>query len=121
MATIKETVAEKLSLSGEVVFNTVVEQLTQEKIQDRVKSVIKGLSLKDEITKELNKIKPDVVVYHEDGSVKDSSWSKLTLERKKKLNENYSKVENAINVALEANTNEAYGKLNEVLNNVKVG
>ncbi len=97
---LNESVAEKIGGSNPKVVETVVEKLADVEIQKRIAAVVSAIDHGNKLRRELNKIKPDNTTYNADGSVQAESWTKATLENKKKLIEKAAKLEKAIELAL---------------------
>ena len=100
---IRDAVAAKIAASNDTVHDRIIDILTTKEVERRVDGILKALEERDKLDKELRKIKPDVQTFNEDGSVKDSAYSKGKLDERKKVTERLSKVETAINEALAGN------------------
>lgn len=96
-------VAERISTAGTTILTKVVDSLANVEIEKRADALLKAVNLAVATQRELNKAKPDVVSYNDDGSVKDASWTKPKLEEKKKLVEKLAKIEAAVAKAIEKN------------------
>ena len=100
MATLKETVAEKIAGLGPVVHEAVATALADQVKEKRVKAVLTALNLKEETEKELKKIKPEQT-FDGDGKVVSEFYTKANFESRKKVTEKLAKIEKALNEALD--------------------
>lgn len=100
MATLKETVAEKIAGLGPVVHEAVATALADQVKEKRVKAVLTALNLKEETEKELKKIKPEQT-FDGDGKVVSEFYTKANFETRKKTTEKLAKIEKALNEALD--------------------
>jgi hypothetical protein len=115
MATLKETVAEKVAGLGPVVHEAVATALADQVKEKRVKAVLTALNLKEEKEKELKKIKPEQT-FDGDGKVVSEFYNKANFEARKKVVEALAKIEKALNEALDP-TNPNYENLFKVVQN----
>jgi hypothetical protein len=97
---IREAVAEKIKNSTSAVTDAAVDIMAQKVIQKRVEQVVAAFTELDNLDRELKKCKPDLISYNDDGSVKDTSWSKGAFEARKKLSDRHDKIEKALEAAL---------------------
>ena len=100
MATLKETVAEKIAGLGPVVHEAVAAALADQVKEKRVKAVLTALNLKEEKEKELKKIKPEQT-FDGEGKVVSEFYTKPNFESRKKVVEALAKIEKALNEALD--------------------
>ena len=100
MASLKETVAEKIAGLGPVVQEAVATALADQVKEKRVKAVLTALNLKEEKEKELKKIKPEQT-FDGDGKVVSEFFTKPNNEARKKAQEAITKIEKALNEALD--------------------
>jgi hypothetical protein len=100
MATLKETVAEKIAGLGPVVHEAVATALADQVKEKRVKAVLTALNLKEEKEKELKKIKPEQT-FDGEGKVASEFYTKANNELRKKTQEALTKIEKALNEALD--------------------
>ena len=114
MASLKETVAEKIAALGPVVQEAVATELANQVKDKRVKAVLAALSLKDETEKELKKIKPEQT-FDAEGKVASEFFTKANNEARKKAQEKLAKIEKALNDALGETPN--YENLFKVVQN----
>ena len=115
MATLKETVAEKVAGLGPVVHEAVASALADQVKEKRVKAVLTGLNLKEEKEKELKKIKPEQT-FDGEGKVVSEFYTKPNFESRKKVVETLAKIEKALNEALDP-TSPNYDNLFKVVQN----
>lgn len=115
MATLKETVAEKIAGLGPVVHDAVATALADQVKEKRVKAILTGLNLKEEKEKELKKIKPEQT-FDGEGKVVSEFYTKPNFEARKKVVESLTKIEKALNEALDP-TNPNYDNLFKVVQN----
>ena len=100
MATLKETVAEKIASLGPVVQEAVATALADQVKEKRVKAVLTALNLKEEKEKELKKIKPEQT-FDGEGKVASEFYTKANNDLRKKTSEALTKIEKALNEALD--------------------
>jgi hypothetical protein len=100
MATLKETVAERIAGLGPAVQEGVVSVLVEQVKKKRTDAILTALNLKDEKEKELKKIKP-TQTFNADNSVASETFSKADNDNRKKLTESLAKIEKALNEALD--------------------
>jgi hypothetical protein len=115
MATLKETVAEKVAGLGPVVHEAVASALADQVKEKRVKAVLTGLNLKEEKEKELKKIKPEQT-FDGEGKVVSEFYTKPNFEARKKVVEALAKIEKALNEALDP-TSPNYDNLFKAIQN----
>jgi hypothetical protein len=100
MGTLKETVAEKIAGLGPVVHEAVATALADQVKEKRVKAVLTALNLKEEKEKELKKIKPEQT-FDGEGKVASEFYTKSNNDLRKKTQESLTKIEKALNEALD--------------------
>jgi hypothetical protein len=98
---INKAIKERLLDENPKVRETYINQEVSNKITSRVALVQKAISKISELSKELLKVKPDNVFLDVEGKVISESYTKETLEKKKKAEEQITKLENAISKAFE--------------------
>jgi len=98
---IPELVKETLESSGSTVKGKVVDKLVNDQIEKRVASVLKGLEDANKLRDLIKKSKPDTQIFGADGS-----------EELNKNRQNLTKLEEALNLAINENK---YEKLNQVV------
>jgi F0F1-type ATP synthase beta subunit len=114
MASLKETVAERIAGLGPEVQTGVADVLVEQVKKKRIDAVLTALNLKDEKEKELKKIKP-VQTFNADSTVASETFSKADNDNRKKLTEAITKIEKALNEALGETPN--YENLFKVVQN----
>lgn len=78
----------------------VVDTLVEEEIGIRADLLAKALAKRKAQQKELDKIKPDECNFNEDGSPANQHWSKAKLGERNKATKTLSKIDKAINAAI---------------------
>lgn len=79
----------------------VVSQLVEEEAGARTTLMSGVLVKRKELEKDLRKVKPDQVAYNEDGSEKDASYSKKAAEDRKKIVEQITRIDKALEKAID--------------------
>ena len=114
MTTIQEKVAEKISTSGTLVVDTVINALAQIEIDRRVDIITKAIGKQDSLKKEFDKInRDDLNTYVDRKPV--TAMSDARFKEIKKAEETIEKVNKALDKALNENTTESYNKLSEAI------
>lgn len=98
--TILAEVAAAISDSTKEVRNRLVASLVSKEIQSRAELLGKALEERMQMGSELQKIKPDVLAYDENGKETSSSWSKEQAKRLKETKEKLAKIDKKIELAL---------------------
>jgi len=101
--TLKDMVAESIAASGPEVRQMVMKHLVDDELKKRTDLVLKGLAKKDELEKELRKIKPDNKTAgfdHTGKQVVEPVFTEEQVKTLKQLREQLTKVENALEKAL---------------------
>lgn len=98
MASLKETIAERVASLGPAVQEGVITVLVDQVKDKRVKAILTGLNLLEEKQKELKKIKP-TQTFDAEGKVASETFSKGDNETRKKTNESIAKIEKALEKA----------------------
>lgn len=101
-------VSEVISSSNEEVINRVVGVFVEKELSRRVDSLVSAFNSLEEKNKELAKVKPDHVLYDQDGNKTTESYTKDKVDEVKKLKESIKKVETAINAALEGDFSKVF-------------
>lgn len=96
---LKEKVGEYIINASSSIFDGVVETLANEEIRKRTDLVLQTIKKINEIKSDLAKIKPDNTSYDIEGKILQQSYTKDTLEKKKKLTEHHDKLSNALDKA----------------------
>lgn len=106
------SISERVKHSAEDVRKQVIEQRVKAVVDQRADMLDKALTVRETLSKEINKIsKPDVQTYTESGAVASSSYSEERVKQLKDKREKLAKVDKAIALALDNND---WSKLNEV-------
>lgn len=79
----------------------VVTALVEEEVSTRADLLTKALAKRKAQARELDKIKPDQCTFNEDGSPAQQHWSKTKLGERQKAQKNLSKIDKAINAAVQ--------------------
>ena len=110
---ITEAVAKQLSEISPVVNEKVINALVEREVEKRSKLIIDGLEKLRSLQNELKKIKPDVGQSFDENGVetKPTQYSKAKYEERKKLLEQISKLQAALDLAVEQGD---ISKLNEL-------
>lgn len=95
MASLKETVAERVAALGPAVQEGVIGVLVEQTKDKRVKAILAAISLLEEKQKELKKIKPEQT-FDADGKVSSEYFTKANNETRKKTGEQIAKIEKAL-------------------------
>jgi hypothetical protein len=114
MASIKDSVAERVASLGPTVQEGVVTVLVEQEKEKRVKAILGAMNLISDTQKELKKIKPDQT-FDKDNKLVAETFSKSNMEAKKKLEEKITKVETALAQATSETPD--FKKLFEVMQN----
>lgn len=101
MNSLQTKVAEKIATIAPVVEEKIIDALVSREVNRRSDALTKAIDDLSKMEGEKRRVKPDQVQYNEDGSVKDSSYSKAKTEELKKLNQKIDKFTNAISKALD--------------------
>lgn len=115
MASLKETIAERVAALVLSVQEGVVTVLVDQVKDKRVKAILTALNLLEEKQKELKKIKPEQT-FDADGKVASEFFTKPNNETRKKTNEAIAKIEKALEKALNVEKPE-YDDLFKVVQN----
>jgi hypothetical protein len=105
-------VSDLLKNSSEKVKERLVSTLVEREIASRVDLLDKALVKLKEAKKELDKIKPDIETFDEQGNKQAGQFSKAKWEEKKKATENKEKLEKAVEAAL---SGESFDKLRDLM------
>ena len=115
MASIKETVAERIAALGPQVQDGVVSVLVEQVKDTRVKAILTALNLIEEAQKELKKIKPEQT-FGPDNKLVSEYYTKANMESKKKTEEKVAKIEAALVLATDSEKPD-FKKLFEIVQN----
>ncbi len=78
----------------------VIEALVEEEVSTRADLLTKALAKRKAQAKELDKIRPDHCTFHGDGTPAQQQWSKAKLGERAKAQKVLSKIDSAINTAV---------------------
>ena len=112
--TLKDSVAEALAGSGQRTFEMVKTHLVEEELKKRTDLILKGFAKKDELEREIRKVKPDQESFDVGGKKLTSTYSKAKVDELKKLADQLSKVESALEKALNIDK-PCFDKLREIV------
>jgi cell division protein ZapA (FtsZ GTPase activity inhibitor) len=115
MASLKETVAERVAALGPAVQEGVVTVLVEQVKKKRETAILTALNLLEEKQKELKKIKPEQT-FDAEGKVASEFFTKANNETRKKTSEAIAKIEKALEKALNVEKPE-YDDLFKVVQN----
>lgn len=87
----------------ETVVDKVVDSLVEKEVERRAGALTAAMDLHKNTLKELNKVRPDVKMFDEDGKPVHEGYSKEKLEERKKLVAKIEKIESTIAKATENN------------------
>ncbi len=97
---VREAVAARIAGSAPEVFEKVAGILAQETIDKRVKQLVASMTEFDNKSRDLKKLRPDVVSYNAAGQAVTENYSKAAVEARAKLTKRIDKIEQAIAKAL---------------------
>lgn len=114
---IHEAVANKIKGIGPAVEDALVDGLVQHELNRRVQIAQTGLKTISSLKADIAKInRGDIRTYDRDGN-EELKYSEERHKKLKQSKEQLEKLENAFNKALNENSGEAYGKLEELSKN----
>lgn len=100
--TIRNAVAEKLAVVGkETVRSAVIQKLVNDEIANRTAAVLEGMNRLAKLKSDHRKIKPDQRSLDVEGNITSETYSPTRFEELKKANEQITKLEKALEIALE--------------------
>lgn len=97
--------------SPSTMFNELVEAMAKKTIVQRQTKIIEAYTEWSNLTRDLYKVKPDIVSFNEDGTPASQQWSKAKLEEKKKITDRMAKLDKAMTEAL---SNNNWGPINDL-------
>ncbi len=109
---LKNKIKENIKNSTQTVYNTVVDVLVKKEVDSRVELIMKALDKKEVLEKEVLAIKPDNVMYNEDGTVASQNYTKQNLDNKKDKERKLKEFSEALEKAL---VDGEYEKLTKML------
>lgn len=102
--TLSSRVAEAIAKSGSHIEDRIVENLTEKEVERRTQACLKAIAEIDSLDREFAKMKPDHTVYAEDGKqIVQQGFSKALIETREKNRAKVSKLQKALDKALESN------------------
>jgi hypothetical protein len=101
--TINTKVAEQLAAIAPQVAENIINHLVTKELTRRSDAIIQAIATSEKLSKDLAKLKPDNVLYNEDGTVASSTYTKAKLDEKSKITTQIKKIEDAIEKALANN------------------
>lgn len=105
LTAVSETIKDRAS---EEVVARVQETFVERELTKRTDALVKAFDKLSAAKGDLNKIKPDNVLYNEDETVASSTFSKAKLEERNKARKAVKKIEDAINAALAGDFSKVY-------------
>lgn len=109
MLSLQVKVAEMIKTNApQQVEDKVIGALVEREVKRRSDALTQAIDGLSKMEGDRRKMKPDLVTYNEDGTVKDQSFSKKLIDEQQKLDKKIDKHTKAINKALENND---YGDL----------
>jgi hypothetical protein len=106
-------VAERIKNARGDVRERLIGTLVEREIGQRVDVLDKALSKREQLERDIRKLKPDDVSYDGDGNVVSAHYSKAKYEELKKAKDKLAKLDTAIEKALADND---FGKLKDAVN-----
>lgn len=88
------------------------EVLVEREISKRSEALVKGFDKLSELKSKLNKIKPDSVLYDEDGNKAQEFFTQEKSNELKKAREAIKNMEEALNAAISGNFDRLYKQIN---------
>ncbi len=96
---VKEAI--KSEQSAGIIRKRVVEALVEEEVTNRADLLTQALAKRKAQSRELEKIRPDHCTFNEDGTLANRYWSKAKLDERAKAQKILSKIDKAINAAVQ--------------------
>lgn len=90
----------RLHDSGEV-RNRIVQALSEKVIAERTEKLAKAFGRREQMSRDLNKIRPDIVGYNANGAKVSEAFSKAKLDELKKAKEELNRLDKAIGKAVD--------------------
>jgi DNA repair exonuclease SbcCD ATPase subunit len=114
--TLKEAVAQRITNLGPAIEESVVTVLTDQVKKKRSDAILTMLNLIEDAQKDLKKIKPDQQSFGADNKLVSETFSKKAIDDKKKAEDKLTKMEAALELALDP-VKPNYEKLFNIVNN----
>ena len=106
-------VKQRLDSSGEEVKNRLVDLMVEDELSKRVATLKVAIEKLQQLSKELRKVKPDQVVFDENGNAVQTGFSKNMLDAKRKLQDQVDQLDKAVDNAMNLTEPDAFAKLND--------
>lgn len=119
IGTIHATVATRLAAAAPSIQDAVVDALVAKVLETRKSALLQALDEVSKCDRELNKLRPDMVTYTENGQKASESYSKKVIDDRQRLQARKSKIVQAVELAMETNSNDAWSKLTQLIGNGK--
>lgn len=114
-AAIKAEYLERLGNASSNVRGMVVDQFVADEIKARADLLYRAVKKREEMERDLRKIKPDNTAYDASGKIVSESFTKAKADELKKAKEQLDKLDKAIDMAVQEKPD--YSKLKEVMGN----
>lgn len=115
---LQQDVKRHLSDHGSTIRERVVAQLAEEEISRRVGLLREAVDTRSSFNRELNKLKPDVITYDDNGE-EERRWTKKARDERDKLLDKLGKIDARINAVIEQPNASNYDQLSKTLQKVK--
>lgn len=119
IGTIHATVATRLAAAAPSIQDAVVDALVAKVLEARKSALLQALDEVSKCDRELNKLRPDMVTYTENGQKASESYSKKAVDERQRLQSRKSKIIQAVELAMETNSNDTWSKLTQLIGNGK--
>jgi len=115
---ITEEVASRLASAVGEIREGVIAQMAAKTLTSRTDSVLNTIAQLDKLSKDRTAIlkKPANVAYNENGEKVSETYSKEQIDGVQKATDRYTKLSKLLDTAMSENTNDAWAKLNDLLN-----
>lgn len=111
--TIRDSVRESLKSLGPKTREMVIDHYANLEADKQATALIKTIDKLSEAEKTMQRMRPDLETYGDDGKVQSSGWSKAKLEERTKLQEKIDKLTKAINKADDGDFGDLYNVANK--------
>ncbi len=99
---LRREVKDRVSQQNGDIWERVVNHLTEVELERRANLLRDALDKRDELFKQMNKIKPDHLQYNADGVIVNEFYTKDQVRNRKTSIERFDKIDNAISKAVTA-------------------
>lgn len=110
-ANLTQLISERIGLSAADIKERVITLLVEKELVERTNKIVNAMTEVDKFKKLLNKSKPDIKTYNEDGSTATETWSKDKIDERKLCQDKLNKLEVALIKAIESGS---YDELNNI-------